>query len=79
MGAGKMHRVNKNGQTTGNYGGGHTGKGKKGVSAKRVTKSVYAAGTHAVLKRSPGYGNGYKGARVYKSCVMNPVTYGICY
>ena len=38
MGAGKMYRVNKNGQSSNNYGGGHTGKGKKGKSQKRDSK-----------------------------------------
>lgn len=80
MGAGKMYRVNKkNGQTSGNYGGGHTGKGKKGASHKRTTKSVYAAGSHSVLKKAVPSGMGFNGVRVNKSKVMNPITYGVVY
>lgn len=79
MGAGKMYRVNKNGQTSGNYGGGHTGKGKKGASSKRFTKSVYAASSHSVLFHHPKSGEGYKGERKRKSNVVNPVTFGLCY
>ena len=79
MGAGKMYRVNKNGQSSGNYGGGHTGKGKKGVSQKRCTKSVYAAGSHSVLAKTPKAGMGNHGPRVRKSKTMNPVWYGVCY
>ena len=72
MGAGKMHRVNKSGQTSSNYNGGHTGKGKKGVSKKRELKSVYAAGTYDVLKSFPKANCGYRGPRVRNSVVMNP-------
>ena len=79
MGAGKMYKVNKNGQTSGNYGGGHTGKGKKGVSLKRTTKSVYAASTHNVLFHHPKPNQGYKGERKKNSNVMNPITFGVCY
>lgn len=72
MGAGKMHRVNKSGQTSSNYNGGHTGKGKKGASKKRTIKSVYAAGSHSVLKATPKANCGYRGPRVRNSNVMNP-------
>ena len=78
MGAGKMYRVNKNGQSSNNYGGGHTGKGKKGRSVKRTTKSVYAHGSHSVLKRTPKNGEGSR-VRTSSSNAMNPKWYGIVY
>ena len=77
MGAGKMYRVNKNGQSSNNYGGGHTGKGKKGKSKKRDSKSVYAVGNHSVLFHHPKPGCGYNGPRRTQSCVMNPVWFGL--
>ena len=77
MGAGKVHRVNKSGQTTKNYGGGHTGKGKKGASKKRDIRSVYAAGNHSVLKKTTAFGQGERGQRVRKSNVVNPVWFGM--
>lgn len=76
MGAGKMYRVNKSGQSSGNYGGGHTGKGKKGVSSKRTIKSVYAAGNHSVLKSKPPPGMGSH-VRVKHSNSFNPKSYGV--
>lgn len=72
-----MHRVNKSGQSSGNYGGGHTGKGKKGVSKKRDSKSVYATGSHSVLKHKPRPGMGNRGPRVQKSSTLNPLWYGM--
>ena len=72
MGSGKMYRVNKHGQTSSNYNGGHTGKGKKGASKKRDARSVYAACTYAVLKQTPKAGCGYHGPRVRRSNVINP-------
>lgn len=72
-----MHTMNKQGQSSTNYGGGHTGKGKKGVSSRRTIKSVYAAGTHNVLKKTAKNGKGYHGPRVRKSCIMNPRWFGI--
>ena len=78
MGAGKMYRVNKNGQSSNNYGGGHTGKGKKGSSVKRTVKSVYAYGNHSVLKRTPKNGKGNR-VRTKTSKAMNPKWYGIVY
>ena len=77
MGAGKMYKVNKNGQSTNNYGGGHTGKGKKGMSSKRDCKSVYAAGGHFVLKHHPKPCEGYRGPRAKKSNVFNPLWFGV--
>ena len=58
MGAGKMYRVNKHGQSSNNYGGGHTGKGKKGRSVKRQIRSVYAHGNYSILKKTPKNGEG---------------------
>lgn len=77
MGAGKQYRVNKHGQTSNNYNGGHTGKGKKGASKKRTVKSVYAAGTYSVLKQTPKAGHGNRATRVRRSNVMNPGHYKI--
>ena len=71
MGAGKMYRGSKN------YGGLHTGKGKKGMSKKREIRSVYAAGSHSVLKHNPGYCMSKREGRVRRSNVMNPITYGV--
>ena len=77
MGAGKMHRVNKSGQSTPNYGGGHTGKGKKGKSKKKEIKSVYAAESHSVLKKTVGFGKSEHKGRVRRSNVVNPLWFGV--
>ena len=58
---------------------GYTGKGKKGRSSHKPLRSVYAAETYMVLKRTPPAGKGYRGPRVRNSIVMNPVTYGVVY
>lgn len=78
MGAGKMYRVNKSGQSSNNYGGGHTGKGKKGRSIKRVVKSVYASGSHDVLKKTTKQCQGNR-VRRSNSKSMNPKWYGLVY
>ena len=78
MGAGKMYRVNKHGQSSNNYGGGHTGKGKKGRSVKRQIRSVYAHGYYSILKKTPKNGEGCR-VRTRISNVMNPKWYGIVY
>ena len=71
-----MHRVNNQGQTTNTYNGGHTGKGKKGASKKRVMKSVYAACSYNALKQTPKNGYGVSSTKRRRvSNVFNPLSY----
>ena len=59
---------------------GYTGKGKKGRCAHKPLRSVYAAESYSVLKKTPKSGCGKRGLREYpgkRSIVMNPRTNGI--
>ena len=58
---------------------GYTGKGKKGRSSHKPLRSVYAAESYNVLKKTAPFAKGYRGPRVRNSNVMNPVTYGVVF